>query len=202
MRRSEKLDAEEAVYVQSELSELLPRPTPFSSDFMERLWSAGGSTDLACQELGIPYNVHYRSMPYINTVFGWTYVNKQEERRRLGKGPGALASFRLVRNAEATEEQFRSEFLPKFQSEMIERNAIAMERLTLEASTDLLTNWVNRFVEETYCAAERINISADFHMKTALDKLQAAKLEPTRFLHDHEETVVSHAMSLFLKRIG
>lgn len=196
MRRSEKLDAEEAVYVQSELSELLPRPTPFSSDFMERLWSAGGSTDLACQELGIPYNVHYRSMPYINTVFGWTYVNKQEERRRLGKGPGALASFRLVRNAEATEEQFRNEFLPKFQSEMIERNAIAMERLTLEASTDLLTNWVNRFVEETYCAAERINISADFHMKTALDKLQAAKLEPTRFLHDHRETVVSHAMSL------
>ena len=196
VRRSDKMDANEPVYVQSELSELLPRPTPFSADFMERLWSAGGSTDLACQELGIPYSVHFRSMPYINTVFGWTYVNKQEERRRLGKGPGALASFRLARNAEATAEQFRTEFLPQFQSEMIERNAIAMERLTLPAATNLLNNWVDRFVEETYCAAEKINISADFHMKTALDKLQAAKLEPTKYLNDHEETVVSQAMSL------
>lgn len=195
-RKSEKIDAQTPVYVQSELSELLPRPTPFSADFMERLWSAGGSTDLACQDLGIPYNVHFRSMPYINTVFGWTYVNKQEERRRLGKGPGALASFKLARNAEATEEQFRAEFLPQFQSEMIERNAIAMERLSLEAATDLLGSWVDRFVEETYCAAERINISADFHMKSALDKLSSAKLEPAKYLNDHEETVVSHAMSL------
>ncbi len=33
-------------------------------------------------------------------------------------------------------------------------------------------------------------------MKSALDKLHAAKLEPTKFLNDDEETVVSHAMSL------
>ncbi len=196
LRRSEKIDPAEPVYVQSELSELLPRPTPFSSDFMERLWSAGGSTDLACQDLGIPYNVHHRSMPYINTVFGWTYVNKQEERRRLGKGPGALASFRLARHAEMTEQQFRDEFLPQFQTEMIERNAIAMERLTLTAATELLESWVDRFVENTYFAAERINISADFHMKSALDKLNKAKLEPARYLNDDQETVVSQAMTL------
>lgn len=196
VRKSDKIDPAEAVYVQSELSELLPRPTPLSADFMERLWSAGGSTDLACQELGIPYNVHYRSMPYINTVFGWTYVNKHEEKRRLGKGPGAMASFRLSRNAESLQSNFHDEFLPQFQSEMIERNAIAMERLSVEASIQLFKGWVTRFVEQTYCEAERINISADFHMKTALDKLTAAKLEPTKYLNDQEETVVSHAMSL------
>ncbi len=196
VRRSEKMQPNEAVFVQSELSELLPRPTPFSADFMERLWAAGGSTDLACQELGIPYNVHYRSAPYLNTVFGWTYVNKLEERRRLGKGPGALSSFRLARDAEKTEAEFRDEFLPEFQDEMVERNAVAMDRLSLEAATKLLANWVRRFIEDTYCAAERINISADFHMKTALDKLSAANLEPTRYLNDNEETVVSHAMSL------
>lgn len=196
VRNSEKMDSSEPVYVQSELSELLPRPTPLSADLMERLWSAGGSTDLACQELGIPYQVHYRSMPYINTVFGWTYVNKQEEKRRLGNGPGAMASFNLARNAEATQAHFQDEFLPQFQAEMIERNAIAMERLNLDAAVELLGSWVRRFVEETYCEAERINISADFHMKSALDKLKAAKLEPTIYLNDHEETVVSKAMSL------
>ena len=195
-RRSDKKHVNDPVFVQSELSELLPRPTPISADFMERLWAAGGSTDLACGELGIPYNVHFRSAPYINTVFGWTYVNKQEETRRLGKGPGALASFRLARGAEETEAQFRDEFLPRFQSEMIERNVIALDRLTLEAATDMLENWIRRFVEETYCEAERINISADFHMKTALDKLKGANLEPALYLNDTQETVVSHAMAL------
>lgn len=196
LRKSEKIDAGEPVYVQNELSELLPRPTPFSADLMERLWSSGGSTDLACQELGIPYNVHFRSMPYINTIFGWTYVNKYEERRRLGKGPGAMASFRISRSAKMVESEFRSEFLPQFQKEMVERNAIDTERLSIEASTALLASWVNRFVEETYCVAERINISADFHMKTALEKLKSAKLEPTAYLYDTEDTVVSRAMSL------
>ena len=196
VRKSEQIDPSEPVYVQSELSELLPRPTPLSADLMERLWTSGGSTDLACQELGIPYNVHYRSMPYVNTVFGWTYVNKQEEKRRLGKGPGAMASFQLARNAEAMQMHFHEAFLPQFKAEMIERNAVAVERLSLDAAIELLGSWVRRFVEQTYCEAERINISADFHMKSALDKLKAAKLEPTHFLNDHEETVVSRAMSL------
>ena len=196
VRRSERMAPDEAVFVQSELSELLPRPTPFSADFMERLWAAGGSTDLACQDLGIPYSVHYRSAPYLNTIFGWTYVNKLEERRRLGKGPSAMSSFRLARDAEKTEAEFRDEFLPVFQNEMVERNAVAMDRLSLDAATRLLSSWITRFIEDTYCAAERINISADFHMKTALDKLHAANLEPTRYLNDNEETVVSHAMSL------
>ncbi|MEE9322399.1 MAG: PEP/pyruvate-binding domain-containing protein [Granulosicoccus sp.] len=196
LRRSDVEQVNQPVFVQSELSELLPRPTPLSADFMERLWAAGGSTEIACQQLGIPYNVHYRSAPYINTIFGWLYVNKQEEQRRLGKGPGALASFRLSRDAESTIAQFHEEFLPRFQSEMIERGVIALERLTLESAVDMLDNWISRFIEDTYCEAERINISADFHMKTALDKLTAAKLEPALYLSDNEETVVSHAMSL------
>lgn len=184
------------IFVQNELSELLPRPTPLSADFMEKLWAAGGSTDLACQDLGIPYKVNYNSAPYLTTVFGWAYVNKQEEKRRLGKGPGAVAAFQLARNAEATEAAFRDDFLPRFQSEMIERNAIDMRKLTLPAAINMLNAWVQRFVEETYCEAERINISADYHTKTALAKLQAAKLEPTLYLNSQQETVVTHAMSL------
>lgn len=190
------LNASDPIYVQNELSELLPRPTPLSSDFMERLWSAGGSTDLACQELGIPYQVHFRSAPYINTIFGWTYVNKQEEQRRLGKGPGAIASFRLAREAETIQADFTDNFLPRFQDEMIARNAVDVERLSTANALDMLESWVNRFVQETYVVAERINISADFHMKTALKKLESADLEPAHYLSSHEETVVSKAMAL------
>ena len=194
-RRDESADAAEPVFVQNELSELLPRPTPVSLDLMSRLWAAGGSTDIACRELGIPYDVHHRSVPYLVTVFGWTYVNRHEERRRLGKGPGALATFRLARGAEETERAFREDFLPRFREDMIERNAIAVDRLALPTALALLESWTTRFVSETYVVAERINISADFQLKTAIDKLAAAKLDPAAWLGDAGETVVSRAMA-------
>ena len=194
-RREEVIDPEEAVFVQNELSELLPRPTPLSADVMGRLWAAGGSTDIACGELGIPYDVHFRSAPYTVTVFGWTYVNRQEEKRRLGKGPGALATFRLARDAEKSARAFREDFLPHFRAEMLERNAISLDRLELGTALELLGGWTRRFVEETYVEAERINIAADFHMKSALGKLAAAKLEAAAWLNDSEETVVAKAMS-------
>jgi len=194
-RRTEIEDAEAPVFVQNELSELLPRPTPLSADFMGRLWAAGGSTDIACNELGIPYDVHYRSVPYIVTVFGWTYVNKQEEMRRLGKGPSAMATFRLSRDAEEMERAFREDFLPRFRNDMTERNAIAMDRLGLDTAIDLFSRWTDRFVTETYVEAERINIAAEFHTKSALAKLTAAKLDPGKYLADSGETVVTRAMS-------
>lgn len=190
------IDPTVEIFVQNELSELLPRPTQVSADLMSRLWEAGGSTDLACQALGIPYDVNYFSAPYITTIYGWTYVNKLEEKRRLGKGPGAVASFRLARNAEQTEHNFREDFLPEFQMEMLERSAIDFNKLTLPAAITLLDTWVDRFVQDTYQQAELINISADFHIKTALTKLQAAKLEPTLYMTNHTETIVSKAMAL------
>jgi len=194
--RREIEDAEAPVFVQNELSELLPRPTPLSADLMDRLWAAGGSTDIACNELGIPYDVHYRSVPFVVTVFGWTYVNKQEEMRRLGKGPSAMATFRLSRDAEEMERAFREDFLPRFRNDMTERNAIAMDRLGLDTAIDLFSRWTDRFITETYVEAERINIAAEFHTKSALAKLFAAKLDPGKYLADSGETVVTRAMSL------
>ena len=195
-KQGKLIDADAEIFVQNELSELLPRPTLVSADLMSRLWEAGGSTDLACQELGIPYDVNYFSAPYITTIYGWTYVNKLEEKRRLGKGPGAVASFQLARNAEQTEVSFREDFLPQFQIEMLERSAIDFDKLTMQAATTLLETWVDRFVQETYQQAELINISADFHIKAALSKLQAAKLEPTLYMTNQTETVVTKAMAL------
>ena len=195
-KRAHRVDSASPVFIQNELSELLPRPTPLSADFMERLWSSGGSTDLACQQLSIPYQVTYSSVPYLTTVFGWTYINKLEESRRLGKGPGAFASFNLARDAEAVEHAFKNEFLPQFQIEMVERSTIALDLLPLPTAVTILSSWINRFIEDTYRQAEIINISADYHIKTALAKCESANLEPTHYLNSHEETVVSKAMAL------
>ena len=184
------------VLVQNELSELLPRPTPFSFDLMSRLWEAGGATDIACRELGVPYEVHRHSVPFVTTVLGWTYVNREEEARRVGKGPGALASFRLARDAEAVQAAYVEEVVPRHRAEMLERNAIALESLSLDVAIRLLGGWTERFVATTYVEAERINVAAGFHLAAAREKLAAAKLEPAEWLGADAESVPARAMAL------
>ena len=184
------------VLVQNELSELLPRPTPFSFDLMSRLWEAGGATDVACAELGVPYEVHRHSVPFVTTVLGWTYVNREEEARRVGKGPGALASFRLARDAEAVRATYVEEVVPRHRAEMLERNAIAMESLSLDVALRLLDGWTERFVATTYVEAERINVAAGFHLAAAREKLATAKLEPAEWLGADAESVPARAMAL------
>ena len=196
IRKSQQLDPDDAVYVQDEMSELLPRPTPLSADLMHRLWSAGGSKDLASRDLDIPYTVHHRSAPLFSTIFGWTYVNRHEQKRRFAKARGAMTSLRLTKRAKSIQAHYQQEFLPRFKSTMLERNAIAMDRLSVEAAAELSGKWVQRFVEDTWFVAERINISADVHIRTALDKLKAAGIEPDRYLNDQQATVFSDAISL------
>ncbi|MEM7259158.1 MAG: PEP/pyruvate-binding domain-containing protein, partial [Pseudomonadota bacterium] len=98
--------ADDVVLQQNELSELLSRPTPLSASVMEKLWECNGSTHLACQRLGIPYQVNSDSAQYVNVFLGWLYVNKQEEHKRMKAGPGALASFQLSRNANQIADHF------------------------------------------------------------------------------------------------
>ena len=194
--RSNGTPADAPLLVQNELSELLPRPTPFSFDLMSRLWEADGATDIACTELGMPWEVHLHSVPFVTTVLGWTYVNREEEARRLGKGPGALASFRLSRDAEAMQAQWHDEIAPRLRAEMLERGAIATEKLSLPVALSLLDAWTTRFVTSTYVEAERINVAAAFHLAAARDKLVGAKLEPGSWLGVDGESVPARAMTL------
>src|SRR5262249_18537843 len=141
--------SDEIVFGQNELSELLPRPTPLSLSFMERLWAPGGSTDLACRTLGIPYLVEEDSPPYVTSVFGALYVNRREERRRLSKDLGPLAAFRLSRSAERISRHFQDEVLPAFLEETRLREAIDFSRLSERELLSLAGRWTHRFVTET-----------------------------------------------------
>ena len=188
-----------ALFAQNELSELMPRPTPLSLSFMERLWSGGGSTDLACRALGVPYDVDEDAPPYANSVFGALYINRMEERRRLSRGPGALASFRLARAPAALEREFREEFLPRFLEEVRFREALEPSRLLLPELLSLFKEWTQRFVTETYVYAEKINLAADFYLKVAKKELEKRGLDPAAFLGHLPPTVVHQAMSLLPK---
>ncbi len=187
---------DETLLVQSELSELIPRPTPLSATFLERFWAAGGSTDLACRRLGIPYEVWEGSPPYVNTVYGGLYINRLEANRRVRQGPGALASFRLARSAEAIEQQYRSQFLPVFLREIRIHETVNLNELHTTELLVLLETWSDEFFTKNYLQAEIINLAADFYWKTATQKLARADLDPADYLTHAGETVVHQAMSI------
>lgn len=185
---------DEVVLGQNELSELLPEPTPYSLSWMEAMWAHGGSTDLACRELGMPYDVDPDSPPFVVGAFGSTFVNRREERVRLSKGPGALASFRLSRAADEIERAWREDFLPRFLREARLREALDLEQLSFKELVELHADTERRILEESYLAAERVNIAADFYMKSAVRALEKHGLDPARHLAHLPETVVHKAM--------
>lgn len=191
-----KLAGEDIVYAQNELSELLPTPTPLSASFMQGLWSAGGSTDLACQQLNIPYAVNFESDNIVTTVFGHTYINKYEEKLRLGKGPGAMAAFNLARNADQIEQHFRTAVLPDLLQSAETNHALDYSKLTLSQMLNTLDTRLNQFVSETYVEAEIVNIAADYYWKTADSKLTGDGQDSAQYLNYVPQTQVSKLMSL------
>ena len=193
--------ADDVVLKQNELSELLPRPTPLSASMMEKLWACEGSTHLACQRLGIPYDVSHDSQQYVNVFLGWLYVNKAEEQKRIKTGPGALASFKLSRNADQIADQFEQEFLPRFTRRMDTLTAIDFDRMPIDMLVSEIERFTNRFVTETYVEAEVINICNQFYWNTANSKLKSSGVDPNLVLGKLPENVVSIAMNMLAKSV-
>ncbi len=187
---------DDTLLVQDSLSELLPRPTPLSMSVMERLWEVDGSTELACQELGVRYRIDALSKPYVVSVFGALYVNKPEGRRRAGQGPGAIAAFRLARSAEQLERDFRKRFLKGFLRKMRRHEVMDLAKLRTKELLVLFERWLNDFVVNTYLQAEIINVAADFYWKTAHKELQQLDEDPALHLGVTGETIVCCAMAL------
>ncbi|MHC4984167.1 MAG: PEP/pyruvate-binding domain-containing protein, partial [Planctomycetota bacterium] len=189
-------EPDEPVFVQNELSELLPRPTPFSLSFMEALWKPGGSTDLACRALRIRYDVEENGPPFVTSIFGALYVNRRDEKRRLRRGMSLLTNLRLTRMAEQLERNFRDEFLPEFHHEIRVYEAVDESRLKTDELFVLLDHVCRRFVTVNYVQAHIINIAANFYVSLAERQLTKNGLSPAAYLGQIPATVVTEAMSL------
>ena len=191
-----KAKPDEVVFAQNELSELLPQPTPLSLSFMKSLWQADGTTDLACQTLGLPYRVTEDASPFVTTIFGALYINRLEEKQRLGQKTGFTNSFRLLRIIDGLEQEYRQEFLPSLLQEIRLKDAIDFSKLNTEELFQLVEEWQLHFTQETYVQAQMINIAADFSLKLAEKELTRRNLSPATYLGQMPETIVHQAMSL------
>ena len=192
--QDEQID--EPLLVQDSLAEILPRPTPLSMSVMERLWEADGSTELACQELGVPYRINAFSKPYVVSAFGALYVNQPEGRRRSGKGPGTVAAFKLARSAEQIKRDFKKRFLKGFLRKIRRHEVMDLTKLRTKELIVLFDRWLNDFVVNTYLQAEIINVAADFYWKTAQKELEQLDEDPALHLGVTGETIVCRAMAL------
>ena len=191
--RAARAPAGAVVFAQNEMAEVLPHPTPLSLSLMESLWASGGSVDLACRTLGLAYQVDESSPSYLVTIFGRLYADKTEEHARALK-LNALAKRRLIKGAAEIERRFRDEFLPQFLTEVALLDATDFDRLPTAELMRLLGKVRTDFVTGTHAEVDIINVAAEFYLQQAKAQLDAAGLEPTKYLVPGHDTVFSRAI--------
>ncbi|MDE0737604.1 MAG: PEP-utilizing enzyme [Planctomycetota bacterium] len=177
---------------QNELSELLPRPTPLSLSLMQSLWEPGGSTDLACRILGIPYEAEEEGAELLVSAFGHLYINRPVEKRRSASGPGLIASFRLTRDAWKLKQNYQEVFLPGYLRELKIREAIDLSRLETSELLEVFRQWREDLRTRTHVQVELINIAADFYMRSA----ERAIRGKVPVLPEGPRTIVRRALEL------
>lgn len=196
IRAARNAAPDEIILEQSDLTELLPEPTPMSLSVMQRLWAPGGSRNLSCDALGIPYMIEEDSAPLVTTAFGRLYIDKRLDATSRLRGPGVIASFRLSRSAEVLEQEFRENFLPMFQHQMRQSEALDLGHFDNDALLDLFGKSCDRFIRDVYVQADVINLAASFYLGLAERELNRRGLPTSSYLSQVPETIVHRALSL------
>lgn len=182
--------ADEVVFAQTEMTEVLPSPTPLSLSLMQAVWGPGGSVDLACRSLGLEYNVADGGRDYLVTIAGRLFVDKREE---LARAPrvSRLAGRRLARSAERLAESFQNEFLSRFSARMAVLEVADFKRIPTEKLMSTLREVRDSFVHDSYAHVEAINIAAGFYLQEARKVLGALGHDPATALAHMPETRAS-----------
>ena len=186
-------DPTKPVLLRTEMSEMLPRPTPWSLSLLEALHAAGGSADLACRALGLTYQVHETSPAAFVTVFGRLYADARETARRAPR-LSRLDVRRLRQQADTIERTFRADFLPDYLSEMALLDATGFDRLETPVLMATARRISESFLTRTHVEAEIVNILAAFCHGKACHALQALGEDPAVWLSADRPTMLADAL--------
>jgi rhodanese-related sulfurtransferase/membrane protein insertase Oxa1/YidC/SpoIIIJ/phosphohistidine swiveling domain-containing protein len=194
-------DPQAEFLVHDELADLLPEPRPASVSLLNAISARGGSTDLACRELGLRYEAHPDSGPVVLGVFGRCYSIAGERSRRLSAKTSLLAGFRLGRGGLEIERALREEFLPGHARALRLEEALDLGRLELGELVELQSRIVQRFLGESYREAERVNLAADYYMREAVRQCEKHALDPAGQLAFMPASMAHDALNV-LARVG
>lgn len=149
------------VLKQDEMSEVLPRPTRLSFSIMASLWAPGGSVDLACQSLGLNYNMPEGDSGHLYQLFGKVYSDVAMKAKIALRLPKSIERT-LEKRCGQVERNFHQNFLPELHKEIAYWDAIDFAKLNLEHQLECVAKLARYFVDETYVTAEKINILTSF----------------------------------------
>lgn len=189
---------DEAVFIQNELTELLPEPTPASLSLMQDVWAAGGSVDLACRTLGLKYRAEEGGRPYLVALFGRLYVDRREQVRR---GPliGWMAARRMRGSANDLSRAYRMDFVPNFVTRMALLEATSFDALPTEALLKTLASVRRSFIEDTYAKVDVVNIAASFYVADARRALEGVVPDVNGLLSHGSKTDLARDTVLALR---
>ena len=151
---------------QDELSEVLPEPTTISFDLMSRLWSPGGSLDLASRSLGVPYKLPEGLPGHMKLVLGRTFINstlKQTMTVSLSK----MGAKRLSKIAPDIRADFQSNSISQIRRKICRLSATNYTQLPHKELLEIICEIVLEFTDNAYVEAEKINFLAGFLMSEA-----------------------------------
>lgn len=164
--RFHSTDPEEVMLEQDEMSEVLPRPTPLSFSFMGSLWAPGGSVDLACRDLGVPYGLPEGKNAHLVNFFGKTYIDVSLKSGMALKLNTSKAK-QLRKRAGPQIDHFRQTVIPQLQDELALWQAVDYDALPQGKLIETIQTLKDLFVKDIYVEAEKINILAGFTMGEA-----------------------------------
>ncbi|OED49898.1 PEP-utilizing protein [Rhodobacteraceae bacterium (ex Bugula neritina AB1)] len=159
-------DPDQTILEQDEMSEVLPRPAPLSFSLMSALWSPGGSVDLACRALGVPYGLPEGRDGHLVNLFGKTYVDVALKQDMTLKLTAAKAK-QLRKQAHPMILRFRNEVMPELKDKLAFWQAMDYTALPQDKLLEAIGTLKDMFIHEVYLEAEKINILAGFTMGEA-----------------------------------
>lgn len=157
---------DQVILEQDEMSEVLPRPTPLSFSLMGSLWAPGGSVDLACRALGVPYGLPEGRDGHLVNLFGKTYVDAALKEGMTLKLT-AIKAKQLRRQARPLVARFRSQVMPDIADRLALWCAVDYAALPQQKLVQTIQTLHDFFAKEIYLEAEKINILAGFTMGEA-----------------------------------
>lgn len=185
--------ADEVVFRQNELSEMIPHPKPLSLSLLQSLWASGGSLDRACMQLGIHYPVDDDAPPFLVTLFGRLYVDHRQE-KLLAPRLSSMTARRLRSAGTKIEERYRAEVLPEFLRSIVILEAVDFEFVPINDLCGLAGRIAANFTTNTHVEVDIINVAAEFYMSEARRTLEKVGLEPAKYLASQSGSIMTRIL--------
>ncbi len=151
---------------QDEMSEVLPRSTALSFSLMSQIWAPGGSLDLACRALRLPYTLPESPNAHLVRLFGKTYVDTRLK-KELTVDLSGNKTARLQKRLRPTLERFEHTVLPGLRDSVDDWRATRFEIQPRHKLLDVISKLRSYFVTDIYVESEKINVLAALAMTDA-----------------------------------